>query len=278
MGVTKFPNGVGTSDTNYLGNDGSLTLDGTTITAAEIAALGGTGLDATELGYLDGATAGTAVASKAVVLGASKEIATITTATITNVNVGADASAGALTVYPTTTASGTLALACADNTFDGALIITNADHGQATTITIPDSGLATSYLVQSTAALTVAEADILDGATVTTAEVNKLDVSAETETGIAASGTVSASLAITQLDSNAGAGAITLAAPDASMLGKVKVIEMTVAGNALTMALTEVQGGSAATTASFDAVGETLTLVAGTLKWNVIGESGVTLS
>jgi hypothetical protein len=53
---------------------------------------------------------------------------------------------------------------------------------------------------------------------------------------------------------------------------------MTVAGNALTMALTEVQGGSAATTASFDAVGETLTLVAGTLKWNVIGESGVTLS
>ena len=41
------------------------------------------GLDDTELGYLDGVTAGTATASKAVVLGASKEIATITSATIT---------------------------------------------------------------------------------------------------------------------------------------------------------------------------------------------------
>ena len=40
-------------------------------------------VSATELGYLDGLTPGTATASKAVVLGSSKEIATITTATIT---------------------------------------------------------------------------------------------------------------------------------------------------------------------------------------------------
>jgi len=42
------------------------------------------GLDATELGAVNGVTAGTATAGKAVVLGASKEISTITTATITN--------------------------------------------------------------------------------------------------------------------------------------------------------------------------------------------------
>lgn len=43
----------------------------------------GTSLSGSELTVLDGVTAGTATASKAVVLGASKEIATITTATIT---------------------------------------------------------------------------------------------------------------------------------------------------------------------------------------------------
>lgn len=46
--------------------------------------LGGNGISAAELAFLDGVTAGTATASKAVVLGASKEISTITTATITN--------------------------------------------------------------------------------------------------------------------------------------------------------------------------------------------------
>ncbi len=46
--------------------------------------IGSTTMSETELGFLDGVSAGTATASKAVVLGASKEIATITTATITN--------------------------------------------------------------------------------------------------------------------------------------------------------------------------------------------------
>lgn len=48
-----------------------------TATAAEINALASTGLDATELGYLDGASAGTATASKAVVLDASSKIDTL---------------------------------------------------------------------------------------------------------------------------------------------------------------------------------------------------------
>ena len=56
----------------------------------------GTSLSSTELLYLDGVTAGTATASKAVVLGSSKEIATITTATITNLTT--------TTVTPTTIA------------------------------------------------------------------------------------------------------------------------------------------------------------------------------
>jgi hypothetical protein len=42
-----------------------------------------TSISGTELGFVDGVTAGTATASKAVVLGASKDISTITSATIT---------------------------------------------------------------------------------------------------------------------------------------------------------------------------------------------------
>lgn len=53
-------------------------------------------LASTELAFIDGVTAGTATASKAVVLGASKEIATITTATITNLT--------STTITPTTIA------------------------------------------------------------------------------------------------------------------------------------------------------------------------------
>lgn len=78
-------------------------IDGTavTVTAAELNAAAGTGLDATELGYLNGVTAGTATASKAVVLDGSKGISTITSATITTLTcpnfAGAEAHAGVLT-------------------------------------------------------------------------------------------------------------------------------------------------------------------------------------
>ena len=43
-------------------------------------------MDETDLEKLDGITNGTAAANKALVLGASKEISTITTATITNLS------------------------------------------------------------------------------------------------------------------------------------------------------------------------------------------------
>jgi len=111
----------------------------------------------------------------------------------------------------------------------------------------------------------------------TAAEKNLLDVSAQTETLLVA-GAVSVTKRLTNLSADSGAYAITLAAPDASMLGQVKIIQMTVAGNDITMALTNVQGGSAANTATFNAVNETLTLIAGANKWTVLNETGVTLS
>ncbi|MEM7528840.1 MAG: hypothetical protein AAF416_14380 [Pseudomonadota bacterium] len=72
--------------------------------------------------------------------------------------------------------------------------------------------------------------------------------------------------------------AVTLAAPARAM--QILVIEMTgtTATNTVTMALANVAGGSAATTATFDAANETLVLFSSGGQWNVLSEGGVALS
>lgn len=72
--------------------------------------------------------------------------------------------------------------------------------------------------------------------------------------------------------------AVTLAAPTRG--GQYMVIEMvsTTDTNSVTLALTNVSGGSAATTATFDAASETLTLISSSTKWIVLDELGVTLA
>ena len=122
-----------------------------------------------------------------------------------------------------------------------------------------------------------AELNILDGVTATKDELNMTDVSLQTET-IVKAGVVSVTKKITKIDSTTGTGAITLAAPDASMLGQVKTIIMAVDGGDITLALTNVQGQSSGTTATFNDVSDALILVGGISKWHVIGESGITLS
>lgn len=71
--------------------------------------------------------------------------------------------------------------------------------------------------------------------------------------------------------------AVTLAAP--SRAGQLLIIEMiaTTDTNAVTMALTNVVGGTQAASASFNAAGETLVLLSNSTKWVVIKEHGVTL-
>lgn len=67
------------------------------------------------------------------------------------------------------TQKGELVLKAADNASDVAVTVVNASHGQATTHTIGDPGVAAAYIVESTAQITLAEADVLDGATAGTA-------------------------------------------------------------------------------------------------------------
>ncbi len=99
-----------------------------------------------------------------------------------------------------------------------------------------------------------------------------------TETVLVA-GAVSILTGVTILSGASGAYAVTLAAPAAGSHGQVKVIRyLTGSTNAITMALTNCIGGTAASSASFDAAAESLTLVSTGLLWMVTGQAGVTLS
>lgn len=115
------------------------------------------------------------------------------------------------------------------------------------------------------------------GVSATAAEIDQVaDISAYQET-VDAAGALSILKRVSKLEVVSG-GAVTLAAPDATCQGYIKIIEMTDDDGDVTLALTNVVGGSSAATATFDAVGEQLVLIAGDAKWIVLKEQGVTLS
>lgn len=116
--------------------------------------------------------------------------------------------------------------------------------------------------------------------TATAVEINNAaDDSLHTQ-AIVAPGAVTVNGTINRVTvTNAVNGAITLAVPSAAMLGKLLTIEYIGAGtNATTLAVTNVQGNSAGTTYTFNAANETLILVGGELKWNMVREIGVTIA
>lgn len=113
--------------------------------------------------------------------------------------------------------------------------------------------------------------------TATAAEINqRCDASINTETLVAA-GAVSITTTSTSL-ALVGAGAVTLAAPTVD--GLVKIICMTVDNGDVTMALTNVVGGSAATTCTFNDANDTIVLVSSLAraKWIVLKEVGVSMA
>lgn len=123
------------------------------------------GISAAELGFLDGVVAGTAAASKALVLNSSSGIttgltlltATTVTATTLNAtttngtthNVGASGTAGTLNVFPTTASKGKLALTVTDQSTDTTVSLVIGAMAAARTITLNDPG-ATASLLTST--------------------------------------------------------------------------------------------------------------------------------
>ncbi|MCU0871775.1 MAG: hypothetical protein MUE50_05475 [Pirellulaceae bacterium] len=143
-----------------------------------------------DLEKIDGITNGTAAANKALVLGASKEISTITTATITtgniatvnatNIDAGASGTAGTMDVFPSTASRGKIAITAADSAGDTITTIVNASQAGARTYTIPDAGASASF-VMTAGAQTIAGAKTFGSALVTTAGVG-----AAAGTGVAA--------------------------------------------------------------------------------------------
>jgi hypothetical protein len=106
-------------------------------------------------------------------------------------------------------------------------------------------------------------------------EINKLD-KAQT---ITAAGAIDLNAAHVKITGPAASTyAVTLAAP--TRPGQIKVIEMisTTSTNAVTLALTNCVGGTASSSASFDAAGEILILISANAKWVVIKQQGVTLT
>lgn len=99
---------------------------------------------------------------------------------------------------------------------------------------------------------------------------------------VTAAGALSATKSVSILTGPAASTyAVTLAAPATAGIVKTITMVSTTSTNAVTMALTNVVGGSAASSASFDAAGETLILISNggsSPKWVVLKEYGVTLS
>jgi hypothetical protein len=100
------------------------------------------------------------------------------------------------------------------------------------------------------------------------------------EQTIAAAGAITVDGTVNSVKLTGTAYAFTLAAPSAAMKGKILRIEMTGGGtDAKTLSLANVTGGTAATTASFNADGEALVLIGLEGKWGVLCQGGgVTLS
>lgn len=159
-----------------LGKNASLTVVNSDLTEsvidlAELAALDG--IAAADLAKIDGITNGTVAAGKAAVVDANKDIGDFRNLDAVNIDAGASGAAGTVDVFPATASKGKLSLTCSDQTGD-TIVTVNADEmGQATTVHFADPGAAASYVAQSTAALTLAEVDVLDGAASTNAVAGK---------------------------------------------------------------------------------------------------------
>lgn len=71
-----------------------------------------------------------------------------------NISAGLSGTAGAIHSYPSTAAKGKLVLAAIDNTGNTDVTVSNALHGQATVVSIPDGGQATTEFIIADSAST----------------------------------------------------------------------------------------------------------------------------
>jgi hypothetical protein len=116
--------------------------------------------------------------------------------------------------------------------------------------------------------------------------LNMLDLSAKTETVTEATKAtgITAGSRLVKITGGTGFTGLVLPLPTASELGMVKQITLdSISSSSVAITITNIAiHGTAATTATFDAAGETLVLIGAifgtTYRWLVVKECGVTLS
>lgn len=134
----------------------------------------GTSLSSTELSFVDGVTAGTATASKAVVLGTSKEIATlgtvgaaattITSASASALSVGLTGATNSAFKVDASTASQVAGLKVTGAATGGTVAVVATDSGADTNVTINAKGTGTIGIGSvSTGAVTITPATTVTG-------------------------------------------------------------------------------------------------------------------
>jgi hypothetical protein len=151
-------------------------LDGISagLVAAELSLLDGVTATTAELNYVDVTAAGTVEASKAVIASADKDVSSFRNLSAVSVKAGSSGVAGNYELYPVAAANGKLVMECANQGAAHDITINANAFTQATTVNLPNPGaVAATYLMQSTAAVTLAEADVLDGATAGTQVAGK---------------------------------------------------------------------------------------------------------
>ena len=180
--------------------------------------------------------------------------------------------------------SGSMKFLPADATAQVVTISTAAQTTGACTLTITDQGGVSSDFVFTTLSQVLTNktltAPILNGGVAlgaTSTEIDRFDDVSAYQQSVVAAGALSVSKVYSGL-AVVGGGAVTLAAPDGTFLGQVKTIEMTTDDGDVTLALTNVVGGSAGTTCTFNTVNGCLVLLALSSKWVVLKEFNVTLS
>jgi hypothetical protein len=138
----------------------------------------------------------------------------------------------------------------------------------------------------NTTALSIGASGSATPVTSTAAELNMLDLSAKTETVTEATKAtgITAGSRIVKITGGTGFTGLVLPLPTAAELGMVKQITLdSISSSSVAITITNIAiHGTAATTATFDAAGETLVLIGAifgtTYRWMVIAECGVTLS
>jgi len=118
------------------------------------------GIAAPELGFLDGVTAGTVTASKAVVVDSNKDAGDFRNLDAVNFDAGASGTAGTVDIFPSTASKGKVSLTAADSAGNTTTTIVNASQSGARTYTIPDAGGSASFMM-------AAGTNTLSGATAT---------------------------------------------------------------------------------------------------------------